>query len=183
MHLNSKCEALHACARPLDSAESSRETRLLDHCRETPLRLAAAPLACYFYCCDPGAINQPVVGPSAQLLPSPPPQSPFSELPKATAASTTPLSDRSDMACICEGSAAAQACAQPQLCVLQITVMVEKQCSFPVFPRATHVALAPSTTFRHTPAHLKCLRLVRAEDNREKEKKRNTYCINAHMPT
>lgn len=79
------------------------------------------------------------------------------------------------------GSAAAQACAQPQLCVLQITVMVEKQCSFPVFPRATHVALAPSTTFRHThthtPAHLKRLRLVRAEHNGEKKKKkkRGTY--------
>lgn len=75
MDLNSKCEALRACvralARSLGSAECSRETRLLDHCRETPLRLAAAPLACYFYCCDPGAINQPVVGPSARLLPSP----------------------------------------------------------------------------------------------------------------
>lgn len=157
-----------------DSAESSRETQLLDHCRETPLRLAAAPLACYFYCCDPGAINQPVVGPSAQLLPSPP-RSPFSELPKAAAASTTPSSDRADMACVCEGRAATPACAPPQSCVLQITVMVEKQRSFPAFPRATHAALAPSTTFRRAHARARAgsrhLRSVRAERDGERKKK------------
>ncbi|KAK1902898.1 Proteasome activator complex subunit 4, partial [Dissostichus eleginoides] len=55
--------------RPL-RAESSRETRLLDH-TETPLSLAAAPLARHFYCHDLGPINQPVAGPSARLLPAP----------------------------------------------------------------------------------------------------------------
>lgn len=82
------------------------------------------------------------------------------------------------------GSAAAQACAQPQLCVLQITVMVEKQCSFPVFPRATHVALAPSTTFRHTHTHAHAgssetpaLGESRTQWRKEKKKKkkRGTY--------
>lgn len=101
----------------LGSAESSRETWLLDHRRETPLRLAAAPLARHFYCRDLRAINQPVVGPSARLLPFPqrchPPPAPLrpsrsvpspycvqarthtippSRLPKAGPASTTSAS-------------------------------------------------------------------------------------------
>lgn len=82
-----------------------RETRPLDHCSKTPLRLAAAPLARHFYCRDPGHINQPVVGPSTRLLRVP--SSPTTTLSHNSAASppsTSSASDGSETGSVCARS-------------------------------------------------------------------------------
>ena len=132
--LNSQSEAF-----VLVSAESSStQTRLLDHSTETPLSLAAAPLARHFYCRDPGPINQPAAGPSAWLLPAP-------ALPSPTA---LPCFDNIRILRSCNGVRAwlqvqRCGCVEPRTCAAAIYTEKSHRC---LYILEGHVHLSPPQT-------------------------------------
>lgn len=179
----------------LGSAESSRETRLLDHRRETPLRLAAAPLARHFYCRDPRAINQPVVGPSARLLPftaAPIPRRPSRSGPSPPPHTNTHTHDpsfptpqgrsRLDNIRICRRRASAdveegttsrelQSVRRSHVSARLPQITRRRReftaATFPVFPRMTHV---PLKTLAHTYTHRHTRSPAQEKPKRTREK-------------